>query len=245
MMAVARQRTALSCQSTALTVAMSNLIIKEIDTKYPTISKLMEYNRPVMLHMMQAMGALTGCRFQEPLKCKRSGSGLGYKVWEEYGRKIQEYVDGLCAKLSLKGVGNLREILSEARKFLGEHIHLEYFKLLPRWPPVGVTNNDSFEANVMNSYTSGIYYVVWSCYGVINVEDTTKSVDGKTVFTANFFGDPEIKLLLMNKDKMLEFDRLCETNGIEACKKGIDKKARMLGPSELEVKFNRLFLTNE
>jgi len=218
---------ALASQGPALTVSLSDEITKEIvKLGFPTIPKLLEHNRPVTLRMMQALGALNGYRVKEPVDCESPVFKSEYKIWPEYGSKIVEYIEGLCAKLvvPLQDI----DVLSEMRIFLRKYIHEIYYAKLPRWPPVGGANNVLFHVDVANSYTYGDSYVVWSCYGMMSAQDSTKLMDDRRVFIAKFFGDPEIKLLMINRHKMTELETLYQTNGIEACKKVIDEKALAL-----------------
>ena len=203
-----------------MTVAGSQTIMNKIRRDFPNVATLLDWNRDLTLGFLQKRGALSLYQgtdaFRVPCSHRDDYSKSGPEAWQEYRRKIDEYVSNVCSK------GNASkhfEELGAAREVLVGYIHEEYYKVLPCWPSVGGTNTRSFKADVSGAYNYGsTSQVVWSCLGWINVEDKRPSHD---VFMASFSGSPEMKLLILNLDKLKQIENMCISRGIEDAKNHI------------------------
>ena len=198
-------------------VAGSQTIMNKIRRDFPNVATLLEWNQNLTLGFLQRKGALSLYQgtdaFRVPCSHRDDYSKTGPAAWQEYRKKIDEYVSNVCSK------GNASkhyEELGGAREVLVGYIHEEYYKVLPYWPSVGGTNTRSFKADISGSYNHGSSsQIVWSCLGWINVEDKRPASD---VFMASFSGSPEIKVLIFNLNKLRQIEDMCINRGIEDAK---------------------------
>jgi len=201
-------------------VAGSQMIMSKVRRDFPNVARLLEWNQNLTLGFLQRRGALSLYQgtdaFRVPCSHENDYSKTGTEAWKEYRRKIDEYVTNICSKGE---AGKHLEELEAARGALVEYIHEEYYKVLPLWPDVGETNSRSFKANISGAYNYGsTSQVVWSCLGWINVEDKRPTYD---TFTASFGGSPEIKVLILNLNKLRQIEDMCVNRGIEDAKNHI------------------------
>lgn len=192
----------------ALQVAQSYAIMNRIRNEFPNVASLLDWKREATLGFLKANGALSGYRvnhtFYVPFRDDYSKDGP--TAWANYRNKIESYTDDICAKVGPQ----FREELREARKALTDYIHKEYYDLLPKWPSVGQVNVRGFEANVGGSYPYGSSkHIVWNCLGWITVTDRHPVY---MTFEAEFSGSPEIKVLVLNVDKMKEIEEDAKYN---------------------------------
>jgi len=203
-----------------LTVAGSQTIMNKIRRDFPNVATLLDWDRDLTLGFLQRKGALSLYQgtdaFRVPCSHRDDYSKSGSEAWQEYRRKIDEYVSNVCSR---GNAGKHYEELGPAREVLVGYIHEEYYKVLPYWPEVGKTNSRSFKADISGSYNYGSSrQVVWSCLGWINVEDKRPAHE---IFMASFSGSPEIKLLILNLDKLKQIENVCISRGIEDAKNHI------------------------
>ncbi|GBC02376.1 hypothetical protein RclHR1_00460014 [Rhizophagus clarus] len=205
----------------SLMVAKSQSIITRLHEDYPRISDLLEYNRRATIGFLKANGALHGYTITHMFEVPYTGYDDGVKVWEDYRTEIEAYVEDLCRKLKTKDGKSYSEELYGARNALAEHIHEKYFNELPRWPDVGVVNKRKIYLSIGGTYESGAYYLVWNCMGYIEVIDRRPEL---RKYMAEFRGDPEIKLLIVDLDRLKELEKLVSYESLEFAKKMIDEK---------------------
>jgi len=204
----------------ALMVAGSQMIMNKIRRDFPNVASLLDWNRDLTLGFLQKKGALSLYQgtdaFRVPCSHSDNYSKSGPAAWQEYRRKIDEYVSNVCSR---GNASNHFEELGPAREVLVGYIHEEYYKVLPYWPDVGQTNTRSFKADISGSYAYGSSrQIVWSCLGWIKVEDRRPA---RETFEASFSGSPEIKLLILNLDKLKQIENMCVSRGIEDAKNHI------------------------
>ena len=201
-------------------VAGSQQIMNKIRRDFPNVAKLLDWDRNLTLGFLQRKGALSLYQgtdaFRVPCSHRDDYSKTGPAAWQEYRRKIDEYVSNVCSRGDAK---KHFEELGAAREVLVGYIHEEYYKILPLWPNVGQTNTRSFKADISGSYAYvSASHIVWSCMGWIKVEDKRPAHD---IFMASFSGSPEIKVLILNYDKLKVIENMCVSRGIEDAKNHI------------------------
>ncbi|MCE8162933.1 MAG: hypothetical protein I3273_00775 [Candidatus Moeniiplasma glomeromycotorum] len=206
-----------------LIIAGSQSIMNKIRRDFPNVATLLDWNRNLTLGFLDKKGALSLYRgtdaFRVPCSHSDNYSKTGPAAWQEYRKKIKEYVDNISSR---GNASRYHEVLAPAREVLVGYIHEEYYKVLPCWPDVGQTNTRSFEANIGSSYNHGTSsQVVWNCMGWIEVTDKRPASD---IFEASFRGSPEIKLLILNLDKLKEIEDFVQVRGIESAKDHIKNR---------------------
>jgi hypothetical protein len=207
----------------SLMVAKSQSIITRLRQDHSRISELLEYNRNATIGFLKANGALHGYTITHTFEVLYTGYHDGMKVWEDYRTEIEAYVGELCKKLRTEDGKSYSEELYGARNSLAEYIHRKYYNELPYWPDVGDTNKRKIYLNISGSYESGAYYLVWNCMGYIEVTDRRPEL---TKYMAEFRGDPEIKLLVVDFDKLKELERVINYRSLDLAKKLIEDKER-------------------
>lgn len=210
-------------EANALIVARSQEIVSELRRNYPTIVQLLNHNRKGTLAFLKANDALF---FHEVIHefsvSSGSDSWYGPEVWRQYKGEINNYVDKLCKNLIDRN-GKIvdRELFRLAREALADHIHSEYKRELPRWPLPFCENTASIRVEISGSYHSNTnYYVVWSCSGSIDIRDENR---GFCDFHARFRGSPEVKVLILDFDKLGEIERDFKDD-VRAAERFIDRK---------------------
>jgi len=202
-----------------LIIAGSQSIMNKIRRDFPKTAELLDWNRNLTLGFLDKKGALSLYRgtdaFRVPCSHSNNYSKTGSEAWQVYRTKIKEYVDNFSSR---GNASKHHETLAPAREVIVGYIHEEYYKVLPCWPSVGQTNTRSFEANIGSSYNRGPNQVVWNCMGWIEVTDKRPASD---TFEASFKGSPEIKVLILNTDRLKEIENFAQTKGIENAKEHI------------------------
>ncbi|XP_054161658.1 uncharacterized protein LOC128959681 [Oppia nitens] len=198
----------MSDEDLALTVAQSPFIMDRIRSSYPLTANSLDVNREATLNMLQAKGALQIAQINKHFSVLHTGYDDGVKVWTDYSREIELYVDNII----MKTVPKYRGVLHEARNKLANYIHQEYFNRFPRWPAVGVTQSDYIELLTKDHYTYGANDIVWSCEGIIKVEDKRPNA---STFQCYFYGTPDIKVLLLDNDKCKQVERMLQNGELK------------------------------
>jgi hypothetical protein len=86
------------------------------------------------------------------------------------------------------------------REVLSEYMHKEYYKKLPLWPSVGEENKEVLKLDIGDSYNyNDFFHIIWSCIGWVNVNDKRPA---KTVYEAELKGEPTLKILSLDLDKL-------------------------------------------
>lgn len=102
----------------------------------------------------------------------------------------------LCQNLVTKNGTTLLEYFCPAKNQLADIIHDKYYEVLPKWPQLNETNTARINLDIKSSYIYGVYWVIWSCVGSLQVQDERPAKD---VFKASFEGSPDIKCLVLDK----------------------------------------------
>lgn len=192
-------------ESDALIVARSDEIISVLRQKAPVIAELLSDNRSGTLAFLKARGALSV--YRETLSDfgkSYTGSGVSWKVWSQYKEKIEDYVKELCRQWH-DGEGNFVYRLQNPSKKLVDHIHNKYYDRLPRWPSVGQINIATIYLNIsdLDKTPNDVFYIAWSCVGEVSVKDEHPVLN---TFSADFRGNPELKVLIFNLDKVKDLE---------------------------------------
>lgn len=228
-------------EANALIVARSQAIMSEMERDYPTVVRLLNYNRAGVIEFLKAEGGLSAVEVIHDFNVRStSTSDYGPEVWRKYKDEIYVYVDELCKKLvDENGRPIYQEELKPARRTLGEHIYDEYYRKLPRWPNPFCENIEWIDVNVGGSYRSGSFYVVWNCSGYVKVHDKN---EGFCAFRARFTGSPEIRVLLVNLDFLATMERRFRGN-IEGGKRFIDSEQDGRRDRGIQYSWERRYLS--
>lgn len=214
--------------SQALMIAGSDSIMSRIEREFPNVATLLRWNREATLGFLKEKHAFSAYLGQNAFKvpCSKTDdySKTGPAAWDEYHKRIRDYVSELCQRTS--AVREHYEVLWEARQDLARYIWDEYYNVLPYWPSVGGTNERSFEANKNGSYEHSDKHVVWNCLGWVYVKDERPASE---TFKASFWGSPEIKLLILDLYRMRQIEDKCRREGIEEAKSYIRSNENTYG----------------
>lgn len=87
-------------EANALIVARSQAIMSEMERDYPTVVRLLNYNRAGVIEFLKAEGGLSAVEVIHDFNVRStSTSDYGPEVWRKYKDEIYVYVDELCKKL--------------------------------------------------------------------------------------------------------------------------------------------------
>lgn len=214
----------------ALMVAKSESIVSRIRRDYPTIAKLFEHNRSGTIAFLKANEALAGYKITHDFIVPFSASGSGWKVWADYKNHIESYVEKLCRKLEDSKGRRFDEPLRKAREVLSKHVHDKYYAKLPRWPDVGKVNEELIYLDTGDCYEYRPYQLVWSCVGWVTVKDERPAYN---TYKAEFRGEPAIKLLVIDYDKLKELEGIVSSRSLEDAERMIDERHRTRDRSQL------------
>jgi len=191
---------------TALMIVKSSSVMSRLRRDYPTIVRLFESNRGGTMRFLKANSAFSTYRASHEFYVGHTGEKNGVKVWSDYGKKIDDYVDDLCRRMRDNKGQSHYEQLRQATPVLAGEIYQKYYNRFPYWPSTSQREqSDSVEIDVSSSHVYYIYHIVWSCVGRVFVKDTRPDYN---TYKAEFSGSPEIKIL------ELDYDRLKELEGI-------------------------------
>lgn len=130
----------------------------------------------------------------------------------------------LCQKLVTETNTTFLEYFCPAKDVLASIIHKKYYDVLPCWPKVNQTNEAIIDLDIKSSYIYGLYYVIWSCLGTLEVKDERPSED---CFRACFTGCPDIKCLVLDKVALDAVERNLRTLSTEKQREAIEKYKEM------------------
>ena len=134
---------------------------------------------------------------------------------------MEKICDGVKANDPITGEErSFGEELRPARKVLSDEIHRQHYIKFPYWPAVNSYQESRVELDTGNHYDSGAYIVIWSCVGWIKVIDRRPQHDK---YNAEFSGNPDIKLLVLDNDRLKELEVTVKTKGIEAGRRLVNK----------------------
>lgn len=212
------------CSQSALMVSKSESIIRRLNNEYPVLSQLFAYNREGTIGFLKANGGLYGFSLSHDFNVPHSGND-NYKAWSDYRDAIERYLEKICdgvkANDPLRGeMRSFREELRPARKVLSDEIHNKHFIKFPYWPSASNEQASLVELDTGGNYDSGAYMIIWSCVGWIKVTDKRPQYDK---YIAEFSGKPDLKLLVLDNDRLRELESTVRTKGIEEGKKMVNK----------------------
>ena len=212
------------CNQSALMVSKSESIIRRINNDYPTLSQLFVYNREGTIGFLKANGGLYGFSLSHEFNVPHSGND-NFKAWSDYRDAIEHYLEKICDRVKaddpLTGESrSFREELRPARKALSNEIHNQHYIKFPLWPSVNSEQSSRVELDTGNHYDSGAYLVIWTCVGWIKITDKRPQ---ENKFYAEFNGSPDIKLLVLDNDRLKELETTVRIKGIEEGRKLVNK----------------------
>lgn len=213
---------------TALMIVKSASIMNRLSRDYPTIVRLFEGNRGGTMNFLKANSAFSVYRASHEFYVGHSGERDGVKVWSDYGRKIDDYVDELCRRMRDSKGQSHYEQLRPASPVLAGEIYREYYNRFPYWPSVSQREqSDSVEINASDSHVYYVYHIVWSCVGRVFVKDTRPDYN---TYKAEFSGSPEIKILELDYDKLKELEGIVSQRSFSEAEKMICDRDRTRDP---------------
>ncbi|CAG8554742.1 15123_t:CDS:1 [Funneliformis mosseae] len=207
----------------ALMISKSESIIQQLRNNYPNLSQLLMHNREGTVGFLKANGGLFGFSLCHDFHVPHTGSD-NIKAWSDYRDAIEKYLEEVCgrviAKDPIKNVErSFKEELREARKVLSNEIHRQHYIKFPLWPSSG-EQTTMVELDTGSAYNKGAYTLVWSCVGWIKVTDKRPQSDK---YIAEFSGKPDLKLLVLDNDRLRELEDVVRREGIEAGKRRVGR----------------------
>ncbi|CAB4446772.1 unnamed protein product [Rhizophagus irregularis] len=218
----------------ALMVSKSESIVRRLNNDYPAISQLFAYNREGTMGFLKANGGLYGFSLSHDFNVPHTGND-NYKTWSEYRNAIERYLEKICDRVKANDPSNggmmrsFREELRPARKILSDEIHNKHYTKFPLWPAEYGKQESLVEIDTGSSYDHGAYTIIWSCVGWIKVTDKRPQYNK---YIAEFSGNPDLKLLALDKDMLRTLENTVRRKGIEAGKIMVNKQ-RLLTWNEL------------
>src|SRR3954454_7221019 len=208
------------CNQSALIVSKSESIIRLINNDYPTLSQLFSYNREGTIGFLKANGGLYGFSISHEFNVSNTGHN-NYKTWSDYRDAIEHYLENICDRVKADDPitgekRSFKEELRPARKVLSKEIHRQHYIKFPCWPSVYSEQSSRVELDTGNHYDNDTYIVVWSCVGWIKVTDKRPRLNK---YIAEISGSPDIKLLVLDKDKLVKLENTVKSKGIKEGKK--------------------------
>ncbi|GBC05628.1 hypothetical protein RclHR1_06320006 [Rhizophagus clarus] len=205
-------------------VSKSESIIRRLNNEYPVLSQLFAYNREGTIGFLQANGGLYGFSLSHEFNVPHSGND-NYKAWSDYRNAIERYLEKICDGVKANdplrgGMRSFKEELRPARKVLSGEIHTKHYIRFPYWPSVYKEQESFVELDTGGNYDSGAYIIIWSCVGSIKVTDRRPQYDK---YIAEFSGRPDLKLLVLDNDRLKELERAVKTKGIEEGRRMVNK----------------------
>jgi hypothetical protein len=212
------------CSQSALMVSKSESIIRRLNNEYPVLSQLFTYNREGTIAFLKANGALYGFSLLHEFYIPHSGDN-NLKAWSDYRNAIERYLDKVCDGVKARDpyrdeVRSFKEELREARKILSDEIYDKHYIKFSFWPAVNEEQESLVELDTGSHYNSGAYIIIWSCVGWIRVTDRRPQ---HNKYIAEFSGKPDMKLLVLDNDRLRELESTVKTKGIEEGKRLVNR----------------------
>jgi len=203
----------------ALMISKSESILSQIRHKYPNLLSLFAYNREGTIGFLKANGGLFAFSLSSEFHVPHEGND-NYKAWSDYKLAIEKYLEGICANVKAKdphtgAERTFNEELRQARSVLSNEIHQKHYLRFPYWPATYNEQTSYVDLKTGDIYDTGAYTMVWSCNGWITVID--KRPDANR-YIAEFQGKPDIKLLVLDHDRLRKLENTVTFEGIEKAK---------------------------
>lgn len=194
----------------------SESLATNLEKNFPKISELANHNVSGTLMYLKAKKTLSAYLISHSFLISYEGNERSTEVWKKYKDEIRTYVGKLFKdwqeKEKEKSTKDSSEKLLRMREVLSDYIHDEYYKKLPRWPSLlKRENNETLDLNVNDSYKYGKFsHIIWSCVGLVNVTDKRS---GLFTLEAMLKGEPSIKILSFDFEKLQDLERFLKIEG--------------------------------
>ncbi|ETO02074.1 hypothetical protein RFI_35362, partial [Reticulomyxa filosa] len=196
-------------------IAYCEQIRNVIEKNYPNLYEVWKEAPKGTLAALNAKGAIEAYEVNKEFKMPYHEGSDNIQAGKEYKQALINY---------LKLV-NTDVRLEKAREILADEIWKRHYERYPTWPKPGGNQKDTVAIDRKDSYEYKKEYIVWSCSGTITVEDDRPTT---SEYKARFEGKPTLRILMVNRDLLSQFNAMCGNNkqlAIEKAKGYVNKSA--------------------
>jgi len=179
--------------------------------RYPTISQVLRKDTVAALKWLQSKNAVCGKAATIYIDVSKDGDD-NIRTWTEYYTAIKDWLDFV----------NSDDWLEEARADVAQFLYDRHYEEFPEWPDVGETQSSNILTNMGNK-TYDVYgkdVLVW-IGGSAQVTDERPK---RRKYKARFDGQPTIRAIAFDQDRMQELENLVCERGCQATLAEIKKK---------------------